>query len=68
MVEEEYMRALGRENLGVRIPDGSGYIGTLNVYHEIHCLKRIHQFMYPDYYFPDFTPEQHEINRVHNGG
>ncbi|RFU79812.1 hypothetical protein TARUN_2407 [Trichoderma arundinaceum] len=63
VIEEKYMRALGRENLGVRIPDGEGYIGTLNVYHEIHCLKRIHQYMYPDYYFADFTSEEHEINQ-----
>lgn len=66
-VEPEYMRDLGRENIGVAIPEGGGYIGTLNVYHEIHCLKRIHQFMYPEHYFPEFTPHQHEINRLHNG-
>lgn len=45
------MKQLGRENIGVAVPDGEGFLGTLNVYHEIHCLKRIHQFMYPDYYF-----------------
>ncbi|KAL2850100.1 hypothetical protein BJX68DRAFT_93563 [Aspergillus pseudodeflectus] len=22
--------------------------------------------MYPDYYFPDLTPAQHELNRLHN--
>lgn len=28
----------GREEIGVAIPDGSGYVGTLNVYHELHCI------------------------------
>ncbi|KAK6846221.1 hypothetical protein PG989_013985 [Apiospora arundinis] len=66
IVEEKYMHQLGREHLGVRTPEGTGFIGTLNVYHEIHCLKRIHQYMYPDYYFPEFTAQQHEVNRLHN--
>ena len=29
-----------REDFGVAIPDGKGYIGTLNVYHELHCLVK----------------------------
>jgi hypothetical protein len=32
------MKRLGREDIGVRIPGDDGYIGTLNVYHELHCL------------------------------
>lgn len=32
------MHRLGREDIGVRIPGEDGYIGTLNVYHELHCL------------------------------
>lgn len=32
------MKRLDREDIGVRIPGGDGFIGTLNVYHELHCL------------------------------
>lgn len=39
-IEPEVMRHYGREDLGVAIPDGDGYIGTLNVYHELHCIVR----------------------------
>ena len=48
-LEPEVMTRLGRENIGVRIPGDDGYIGTINVYHEIHCLVicltklRLHQ-------------------------
>ena len=35
------MKRLGREDIGVRIPGGDGYIGTINVYHELHCLVGI---------------------------
>jgi hypothetical protein len=39
-VEGEVMKRLGREDIGVRIPGSDDFIGTLNVYHEIHCLVR----------------------------
>lgn len=80
------MAHYGREDIGVAIPDGSGYVGTLNIYHELHCIvrhpapeiwfwntrltiskKRLHQYMYEDYYFKDITPKQKEMNRLHNG-
>ncbi|KAH7325712.1 hypothetical protein B0I35DRAFT_508060 [Stachybotrys elegans] len=31
--------------------DGTGYIGGLGISHNLHCLKRIRQWMYPDYYY-----------------
>lgn len=34
MLEPEVMQRLGRTEIGVAIPDGEGFIGTLNVYHE----------------------------------
>jgi len=38
IIDPEYMRAYGREDYGVADPEGRGYIGTLNVYHELHCI------------------------------
>lgn len=37
-IEADVMKRLGREDIGVRIPGDDAFIGTLNVYHEIHCL------------------------------
>jgi len=65
-LEPEVMKHYGREDSGVALPEGNGYIGTLNVYHEIHCLKRLHQYMYQDYYWPDLDAHQLEMNRLHN--
>lgn len=85
-IPPEVMDHYGRKDIGVAIPDGSGYVGTLNMYHELHCIvcrpvvclipgllsltpiqKRLHQYMYQDYYFKDITPRQKEKNRLHNG-
>ncbi|KAI1325442.1 hypothetical protein F5Y16DRAFT_401443 [Xylariaceae sp. FL0255] len=30
--------------------DGSGYVGYLEVHHLLHCVKRIYQMEYPEYY------------------
>jgi hypothetical protein len=38
VLEPEYMERLGRDEFGVAMPDGSGFLGTLNVYHELHCI------------------------------
>ena len=38
----EDLKAWGREADAVALPDNSGYIGTLNVYHEIHCVVSTH--------------------------
>ena len=37
-IESEVIKRLGREEHSVRIPGDDAYIGTLNVYHELHCL------------------------------
>lgn len=32
------MERWGRLGEGVLLADGSGYMGTLNVFHELHCI------------------------------
>lgn len=32
------MQRFGREDTGVKIPGSDKYIGTLNVFHELHCI------------------------------
>jgi hypothetical protein len=34
----EDLKAFNRDEDAVQLPDGSGYIGTLNIYHEMHCV------------------------------
>jgi hypothetical protein len=35
------VKAFNREETAIVLPDGSGYLGTLNVYHEIHCIVSV---------------------------
>ena len=35
------IKAFDREDTAIALPDGSGYVGTLNVFHEIHCVVSV---------------------------
>lgn len=37
-VELEYVEYFGLEELTIRDPDGDGYLTSLHVYHELHCI------------------------------
>ncbi|CZR36085.1 uncharacterized protein FPRO_03655 [Fusarium proliferatum ET1] len=63
--EDEMNHIPGRKEQAIELPDG-GYFATLNVYHNLHCIKRLHHYMYPDYYFPNITEEQKRANEYHN--
>ncbi|KAF4336149.1 hypothetical protein FBEOM_9992 [Fusarium beomiforme] len=65
ITEEEISHISGRKEQAIELPDG-GYFATLNVYHNLHFIKRLHHYMYPDYYFPNITQEQKRANEYHN--
>ncbi|KAI0378054.1 hypothetical protein F5Y04DRAFT_166361 [Hypomontagnella monticulosa] len=65
-ISKEDVRHFGREETAVALPDGSGYIGTLNVFHEIHCVRWLHKHLYQEIYWPGLDDVQREKNRVHS--
>ncbi|OAA74183.1 hypothetical protein ISF_01084 [Cordyceps fumosorosea ARSEF 2679] len=60
------VQAFGREATAVGMSDGSGYIGTLNVYHELHCVRWLHKYVYQEHYWPGLDDEQRRKNRIHS--
>ncbi|KAJ8131022.1 hypothetical protein O1611_g2609 [Lasiodiplodia mahajangana] len=50
------MERLGYSSL--KLKDGSGYVGSLGVYHELHCIKRVRKMIYRDYYYPNMTTDE----------
>jgi len=56
----------GRESEAIAFPDGSGFMAQLQVYHDLHCLKRIHHTMWPEYYYPNITDREREELKFHN--
>ncbi|MCJ1445534.1 MAG: hypothetical protein MMC23_006039 [Stictis urceolatum] len=51
LISEDDLRALGKlSDTSARFEDGSGYLGQLDVYHELHCLNYIREYIHRDYY------------------
>ena len=47
---------------GIFLGDGSGYLATPTAYHDIHCIRYLHETIYPNYYFPNDT-EKKQLDR-----
>ncbi|KAI0425542.1 hypothetical protein F5Y09DRAFT_352167 [Xylaria sp. FL1042] len=41
----------------------SGYIGGLGISHSLHCIKRIKQYLHPEYYYSEGQQDWDEIHR-----
>ncbi|EXU95822.1 DUF3328 domain protein [Metarhizium robertsii] len=48
VVQKEDLNQVDRSSVSLR--DGSGYLASLSVYHQLHCLNYIRQYAFPDYY------------------
>ncbi|KAI0886730.1 uncharacterized protein GGS22DRAFT_199093 [Annulohypoxylon maeteangense] len=46
--------------------ENDSYWVELSVVHELHCIKRLRQYWFNDYYFPNITEEEHRLNWLHN--
>ncbi|KAF1994866.1 hypothetical protein P154DRAFT_539246 [Amniculicola lignicola CBS 123094] len=42
-----------------------GYLSSLGVYHELHCLRRIYWKFYESHYFPNMTDRERHYERGH---
>ncbi|KAI6080976.1 hypothetical protein F4821DRAFT_250332 [Hypoxylon rubiginosum] len=57
------MDQLGISSIAFR--DGSGYVGSLSVYHELHCVKKIRQWFYYDHYYANLSQHDRFGERAH---
>ncbi|KKZ64330.1 hypothetical protein EMCG_09714 [[Emmonsia] crescens] len=65
-LSEEDLMAVGRLEDAVALPDGSGYAGTLNVFHELHCIWWLYKYVHKDHYFEGATPQEQAIMKLHS--
>ncbi|MCJ1414132.1 hypothetical protein MMC32_000457 [Xylographa parallela] len=64
-ISEDEMRQLGKLDSNIPLPDG-GYFGSLTVFHQLHCVYRLHQAIYPKFYWPNMTEEEAFLNLGHS--
>ncbi|KAI0861820.1 hypothetical protein F4860DRAFT_513615 [Xylaria cubensis] len=44
---------------------GGGYVVSLAVYHELHCLRNLRLHLFQDRYYPNLTETQHQFLKGH---
>ncbi|KAI1337282.1 hypothetical protein F5Y15DRAFT_418047 [Xylariaceae sp. FL0016] len=64
-VSGDDLRAIGKTSIALPDEDGT-FWGTLGVNHEIHCIKRLREALYEEYYFPNLTSQEREMNLLHS--
>ncbi|KAI1362291.1 hypothetical protein F5Y08DRAFT_341837 [Xylaria arbuscula] len=58
VIYPEEAQIMGFESLELR--DRPGFVGSLTVYHELHCIKLIRHWFYHEYYYPNQTKAEHD--------
>ncbi|KAI1127871.1 hypothetical protein F5Y10DRAFT_277833 [Nemania abortiva] len=61
---EELMRAGESFEHIIELTDG-GYIASLGVYHELHCVRNLRLYVFRDRYYPNLTESQHRYLKGH---
>jgi hypothetical protein len=64
---------LGREDPehSIEVGDGKGgYMGSLGVYHELHCLRRLKLYLHKEHYYPGVAhgseDDKYELGHLHH--
>jgi hypothetical protein len=49
----------------VRILEDGGYLGTIGVYHGLHCLRRLYWQLHEETYFPNRSADRRDREIEH---
>ncbi|KAI0893054.1 hypothetical protein F4806DRAFT_220695 [Annulohypoxylon nitens] len=64
-VTGEDLRKINKTSIPMPGEEDSYWV-ELSVVHELHCIKRLRQYWFSDYYFPNITEEDRRLNWLHN--
>lgn len=66
-VQEEELGQFAGEKSLVKLSDGSGYYMTMSVFHGLHCIQRLHHYIYHDHYYPNISEAEDFALKAHTG-
>ena len=64
-ISEDKMRRLAKLEHGLPLPD-DGYLGSLTVFHQLHCIWRLQQTLYPKCHWTDLSDQDAFLNLGHS--
>ncbi|POR31340.1 Uncharacterized protein TPAR_08442 [Tolypocladium paradoxum] len=51
----------------IELADGSGHYSTVAVFHGLHCVQRLHHYLYLDHYYHELADEETFLLKQHTG-
>lgn len=66
-VKKEELGQFADQKSLVELTDGSGFYVTVAVSHALHCVQRLHHYVYRDHYHPNLSGEDEFTLKIHTG-
>lgn len=66
LLSDELGTLAGDDTL-VQLSDSSGYFATLAVYHGLHCVQRLHHWLYKESYYDGLSTDEERLLKAHTG-
>ncbi|KAI1110465.1 hypothetical protein F5Y14DRAFT_454999 [Nemania sp. NC0429] len=54
-ISYEELGQFAEDDTIIKLSDGSGYFVTIAFYHGLHCVRRLHHYIYKDHYYSNAT-------------
>ncbi|KAI1203434.1 hypothetical protein F5X97DRAFT_340617 [Nemania serpens] len=64
-VSKEELGGFKNDDSIVELSDGSGYYVTISAYHGLHCVRRLHKYIWADHYYPEVTEREAFLLKGH---
>lgn len=66
-VSDEEIGQFAEDDTIVQLTDGTGYFVTIAFYHGLHCVRRLHHYIYKDHYYGNLTERESFMLQRHAG-
>ncbi|KAI1815062.1 hypothetical protein GGS20DRAFT_364073 [Poronia punctata] len=54
-VSKEELGGFKNDDSIIQLADGSGFYVTVSAFHGLHCVRRLHKYLWADHYYPDLS-------------
>ncbi|POR36614.1 Hypothetical protein TPAR_09138 [Tolypocladium paradoxum] len=64
-LHKEELGQFSEDDSIVQLADGTGYWITVSVFHGLHCIERLHHFLYSETYYPGLSEDDTFTLKLH---
>ncbi|KAI0100221.1 hypothetical protein GGR51DRAFT_564247 [Nemania sp. FL0031] len=64
-VSKEELGGFKDDDSIIKLTDGSGYYVTISAFHGLHCVRRLHKYIWSEHYYPELSEHDTFFLRRH---